>query len=164
MVAPVDTYEWRDDEWLAARAGGDPMVRPMSVYEVHLGSWRTVPEEGDRPLTYRELAESLVDHVAELGFTHVEFLPVSEHPYTPSWGYQVSSYFAPTARYGSPDDFRRFVTRCHDAEAKQVRLGCGLELHLVRPVGRPALTAPVAKVKLIPLLGGSPSPIATTPW
>ena len=85
----------------------------MSVYEVHLGSWRTVPEEGDRPLTYRELATSLVDHVADLGFTHVELMPVSEHPYTPSWGYQVSSYFAPTSRYGTPDDFRALVDAFH---------------------------------------------------
>ena len=75
-VVTESTYQWRDADWLAARAKTDPLHRPMSVYEVHLGSWRTVPEEGDRPLTYRELADQLVDHVAELGFTHVEFLPV----------------------------------------------------------------------------------------
>jgi 1,4-alpha-glucan branching enzyme len=106
-------YEWRDDDWLAQRAERDLLAQPMSTYEVHLGSWRTVPEEGDRPLTYNELATQLVDYVADLGFTHVELLPVTEHPYTPSWGYQVSSYFAPTARYGTPDDFRRLVDAFH---------------------------------------------------
>jgi 1,4-alpha-glucan branching enzyme len=113
IVVPAEAYEWQDDAWMAARAARDLVNQPMSVYEVHLGSWRTVPEEGDRPLTYRELAESLVDHVASMGFTHVELMPVSEHPYTPSWGYQVSSYFAPTARFGSPDDFRALVDAFH---------------------------------------------------
>jgi 1,4-alpha-glucan branching enzyme len=113
IVVPVDTHEWRDADWLSARATTDLLDRPMSVYEVHLGSWRTVPEEGERPLTYRELAETLVDYVADMGFTHVELLPVSEHPYTPSWGYQVSSYYAPTARFGSPDDFRALVDAFH---------------------------------------------------
>ena len=106
-------YEWQDARWLARRATADPVHAPMSVYEVHLGSWRTVPEEGDRPLTYRELATTLVDHVADLGFTHVELMPVSEYPYDPSWGYQVSSYFAPTSRFGTPDDFRALVDAFH---------------------------------------------------
>jgi 1,4-alpha-glucan branching enzyme len=108
-------YEWSDADWLDRRAASDPLAAPMSVYEVHLGSWATVPEEGNRPLTYRELADRLVEHVVELGFTHVELLPPSEHPYTPSWGYQVSSYYAPTSRFGTPDDFRWFVDRCHQA-------------------------------------------------
>jgi 1,4-alpha-glucan branching enzyme len=112
-VVVDSTYEWGDAGWVAERERGDPLARPMSVYEVHLGSWATVPEDGDRPLTYRELADQLVGHVADLGFTHVELLPVSEHPYTPSWGYQVSSYYAPTARYGSPDDFRFLVDAFH---------------------------------------------------
>ena len=93
------------------------MHRPLSVYEVHLGSWRRVPEEGDRPLTYRELATQLVDYVVDLGFTHVELLPVAEHPYEPSWGYQVTGYFAPTSRFGSPDDFRFLVDALHAARA-----------------------------------------------
>jgi 1,4-alpha-glucan branching enzyme len=114
-IVAESTYEWGDAAWLAERAETDPLHRPMSIYEVHLGSWRTVPEEGDRPLTYRELATQLVEHVASLGFTHVEFLPVSEHPYAPSWGYQVSSYYAPTSRFGSPDDFRFLVDAFHQA-------------------------------------------------
>src|SRR5207237_10773498 len=91
----------------------EPTNRPMSVYEVHLGSWRRVPEEGDRPLTYRELAEQLPDYVADLGFTHVELLPVAEHPFSGSWGYQVTAYYAPTARFGTPDDFRALVDALH---------------------------------------------------
>ena len=112
-IVTESTYEWNDAEWLDKRAASDPLHRPMSVYEVHLGSWRTVPEEGDRPLTYNELATQLVDYVADMGFTHVELLPVTEHPYTPSWGYQSTSWFAPTARYGTPDDFRRLVDAFH---------------------------------------------------
>jgi 1,4-alpha-glucan branching enzyme len=102
------TYEWQDDEWLAARAERDPHTAPMSAYEVHLGSWK----EG---LSYRELGEQLVEHVRECGFTHVELMPVAEHPYGGSWGYQITSYFAPTARFGHPDDFRYLVDKLHQA-------------------------------------------------
>ena len=112
-VVAGSSYTWEDDEWIEQRAATDLLHQPMSVYEVHLGSWRTVPEDGDRPLSYNELATQLVDYVADMGFTHVELLPVTEHPYTPSWGYQVSSYFAPTARFGTPDDFRRLVDAFH---------------------------------------------------
>jgi 1,4-alpha-glucan branching enzyme len=106
-------YEWGDDAWMEARPSRDHAREPMVVYEVHPGSWARVPEEDDRWLTYRELGERLVAHVKRLGFTHIELLPVSEHPFYGSWGYQVSGYFAPTARYGSPDDFRWFVDHCH---------------------------------------------------
>jgi 1,4-alpha-glucan branching enzyme len=106
-------HTWSDDDWMAARRENDPINDRLSVYEVHAGSWRTVPEEGDRTLRWDELAEQLADHVIELGFTHIELLPVAEHPYAPSWGYQVSGYFAPTSRFGSPDDFRAFVDRMH---------------------------------------------------
>ncbi|MDP9020120.1 MAG: 1,4-alpha-glucan branching protein GlgB [Actinomycetota bacterium] len=112
-VVTESSHRWGDDEWLRQRRATDPLRRPLSVYEVHLGSWRRVPEEGDRPLTYRELATQLVDYVAEQGFTHVQMLPVAEHPYSPSWGYQVSSYFAPTSRFGTPDDFRALVDAFH---------------------------------------------------
>jgi 1,4-alpha-glucan branching enzyme len=112
-VAQSDLYTWNDAEWRKARDAGDPRAEPMLVYEVHLGSWARVPEEGDRSLSYRELADKLVRHVKRLGFTHVELLPVMEHPFDGSWGYQVSGYYAPTARYGTPDDFRFFVDRCH---------------------------------------------------
>ena len=101
-------YEWGDGDWLRRRAETDPLAAPMSTYEVHLGSWR-------QGLSYRELAEQLVGHVKYLGFTHVELMPVAEHPFGGSWGYQVSSYFAPTSRFGSPDDFRYLVDTLHQA-------------------------------------------------
>ncbi|MFD4368057.1 1,4-alpha-glucan branching protein GlgB [Rhodococcus sp. NPDC058521] len=104
----VNEHRWRDSAWLTRRASLDPAQAPMSVYEVHLGSWRP-------GLSYRELADQLADYVREAGFTHVELLPVAEHPYGGSWGYQVTSYYAPTARFGSPDDFRWFVDRLHGA-------------------------------------------------
>ncbi len=100
-------------QWLTARRSRDTLRRPLSIYEVHLGSWRRVPEEHNRPLTYREMAPLLADYVTEMGFTHVELLPVMEHPFTGSWGYQVTGYFAPTARFGSPDDFRFLVDHLH---------------------------------------------------
>ncbi|MFW0790032.1 1,4-alpha-glucan branching protein GlgB [Gordonia sp. CPCC 205333] len=99
-------YRWTDDQWIAKRAKSTPTDEAMSVYEVHLGSWRL-------GLNYRELAAELADYVTELGFTHVEFLPVAEHPFGGSWGYQVTSYYAPTARFGSPDDFRYLVDHLH---------------------------------------------------
>ncbi|MEO8905548.1 MAG: 1,4-alpha-glucan branching protein GlgB, partial [Polyangiaceae bacterium] len=109
-------HHWGDSSWMAARAQ-KPIVRePVSIYEAHLGSWARVPEEQGRMLTYRELAVRLVDHVKRLGFTHIELMPVAEHPYYPSWGYLTTGYFAPTSRYGSPDDFRYFVDYCHAHE------------------------------------------------
>ena len=107
-VVFASAYEWADGDWMRRRKGHDPLHEPMSVYEVHLGSWR-------QGLGYRQLAEELVGYVSDLGFTHVEFLPVAEHPYGPSWGYQVTSYYAPTSRFGDPDDFRYLVDRLHQA-------------------------------------------------
>jgi len=101
-------FAWSDDEWMATRAAGDPHSGPMSVYEVHLGSWRS-------GLGYREAADQLAEYVGDLGFTHVELMPVAEHPFGGSWGYQVSSYYAPTSRFGHPDDFRYLVDRLHRA-------------------------------------------------
>ena len=107
------SYKFSDAQWLESRARADASKSPVSVYEVHLGSWRRVPEEGNRWLSYRELAHQLGDYVVEMGFTHVELMPVMEHPFTGSWGYQVSGYFAPTARFGSPDDLRHLIDEMH---------------------------------------------------
>ncbi len=109
------SYEWGDAEWLEQRRSADALARPLSVYEVHLGSWRLNPLEGNRPLTYRELGEELAEYATDMGFTHIELLPVMEHPFAPSWGYQVTGHFAPTARFGDPDDFRALVDRLHQA-------------------------------------------------
>jgi len=113
VVVSRDGFRWSDHAWLDARARRDPLHEPLSIYEVHLGSWRRVPEEGDRFLDYRELADQLADYVDEMGFTHVELLPVMEHPFYGSWGYQTIGYFAPTRRYGSPPDFMAFVDHLH---------------------------------------------------
>ncbi len=113
VVMSQSSYAWGDDEWVARRDGADHLHGPVSVYEVHLGSWRRAGPGGDRALTYRELAEQLPDYVADLGFSHVEFMPVAEHPFAGSWGYQISSYYAPTARYGAADDFKALVDALH---------------------------------------------------
>ncbi|HJU47606.1 MAG TPA: 1,4-alpha-glucan branching protein GlgB [Gaiellaceae bacterium] len=108
------SYGWRDAPWLRRRAASPAHASPMSVYEVHLGSWRRNPLEGNRSLTYLELADELGDYVSDLGFTHVELLPVMHHPYAGSWGYQVTGFFAPSPAFGSPDDLRALVDRLHE--------------------------------------------------
>jgi 1,4-alpha-glucan branching enzyme len=106
-------YEWSDRTWMDSRAELQALDKPMSVYEVHLGSWKRRWQEDNRPLTYAELAVELTEYVLEHGFTHVELMPVAEHPFDGSWGYQVTGYFAPTQRFGSPDDFKAFVDHLH---------------------------------------------------
>jgi 1,4-alpha-glucan branching enzyme len=106
-------YEWGDAAWVKDRARRNALGAPMSVYEVHLGSWRRVPQEGNRSLTYREAAPLLADYAAGMGFTHVELMPLMEHPFYGSWGYQTTGYFAPTARYGTPQDFMFLVDTLH---------------------------------------------------
>jgi 1,4-alpha-glucan branching enzyme len=113
IVCELAGYDWQDQNWMAARAGRDWLSAPISIYEVHAGSWQRVTEEGNRWLTYRELAERLVPYAKELGYTHVELLPIMEHPFDGSWGYQTTGYFAPTSRFGTPHDFMYFVDRCH---------------------------------------------------
>ncbi len=108
-------YRWSDSQWLANRRRANALDAAMSIYEVHLGSWRRVPEEGNRSLSFRELAVDLVEYVRTMGFTHVELLPVCEHPYYGSWGYQTTGYFSPTARYGVPQDFMHLVDALHQA-------------------------------------------------
>jgi 1,4-alpha-glucan branching enzyme len=115
VVAAPSRYGWRDGDWMARRGGANDRAAPISIYEVHLGSWRRNLADGGRYLTYRELAEQLVPYVADLGFTHIEVMPITEYPFDGSWGYQPVSLFAPTSRYGSPDDFRLFVDACHHA-------------------------------------------------
>ncbi len=113
VTSPLDRRVWGDQAWMAERGRRHRLGEPLSVYEVHLGSWRRVPEEGDRFLSYRELAPRLADYVTAMGFTHVELLPVMEHPFYGSWGYQTIGYYAPTRRYGEPDDFMAFVDHLH---------------------------------------------------
>jgi 1,4-alpha-glucan branching enzyme len=113
VVATLD-YEWQDGDWMRARPSlGSWFDRPMAVYEVHLGSWARVPEEGDRYLSYRELADRLIPYVKDMGYTHIELLPVMEHPFSGSWGYQVTGFYAPTSRFGTPQDFKAFMDACH---------------------------------------------------
>jgi 1,4-alpha-glucan branching enzyme len=107
-VVTESSFEWSDKEWLTARAKRDVLKSPMSIYELHLGSWRM-------GLTYRTIADELIAYMAETGFTHVEFMPLAEHPYAPSWGYQVTGYYAPTSRFGTPDDLRYLIDRLHAA-------------------------------------------------
>jgi len=114
VVGDLD-HTWQDDTWMKKRQSRQNLEAPISIYEVHLGSWRRMPEDGNRSLSYREMAPLLVEHVKRLGFTHVELLPVMEHPFFGSWGYQVSGFFAPSARYGSPQDFMYLVDTLHQA-------------------------------------------------
>ncbi len=111
VVADIDTYDWHDGDWMERRANTKLLDSPLSIYEVHLGSWKR--DEHNRPLSYRELATELVDYVKRMGFTHIELMPIAEHPYAPSWGYQVTGYFSPTSRFGTPEDFMYFIDQCH---------------------------------------------------
>ncbi|HYM58586.1 MAG TPA: 1,4-alpha-glucan branching protein GlgB [Solirubrobacteraceae bacterium] len=112
-VVSQSHHEWRDAEWLASRSERPPLDGPMSIYEVHLGSWRLNPLEDNCSLTYLELADELAAYARDMGFTHLELMPVMHHPFSGSWGYQVTGYYAPSPRFGSPDDFREFVDRLH---------------------------------------------------
>jgi 1,4-alpha-glucan branching enzyme len=112
IVWPLD-YDWGDGEWMASRQGRNALQSPIAIYEVHFGSWRRVPEEGNRSLGYREMAPLLAEYVAAAGFTHVELLPIMEHPFFGSWGYQTTGYFAPTSRFGTPQDFMYLVDYLH---------------------------------------------------
>lgn len=107
------SYSWNDSQWMSDRAARSSIQAPVSIYEVHLGSWRRIPEEANRSLSYREIAEPLADYVLKMGFTHVEFLPLTEHPFFGSWGYQTTGYFAATSRYGTPQDLMYLVDHLH---------------------------------------------------
>ena len=115
LVVNLDRYEWHDEAWMTTRKERQSLNSPLSIYEVHLGSWRKVPDEqwGWRYLSYRELADQLIGYVVEMGYTHIELLPIAEHPFEGSWGYQVLGFFAPTSRFGTPEDFMYFIDQCH---------------------------------------------------
>jgi 1,4-alpha-glucan branching enzyme len=113
VVSSLSDHAWKDAEWMKSRGARQTLDAPMSIYEVHLGSWRRVPEEGNRSLSYREIAKPLADHVEKHGFTHVELMPITEHPFYGSWGYEVTGYFAPTHRYGEPADLMYLVDYLH---------------------------------------------------
>jgi 1,4-alpha-glucan branching enzyme len=115
LVFNLDRYSWNDQAWMESRKNKEWHTAPISVYEVHLGSWRRKPEDRLRPLSYHELADQLIPYVKEMGYTHIELLPVAEHPFDGSWGYQITGYFCPTSRHGNPDDFRHFIDRAHQA-------------------------------------------------
>jgi 1,4-alpha-glucan branching enzyme len=116
VVRTIDGYKWKDTAWMESRSLRDWLHSPMTIYELHAGSWRRKPEEENRWLTYRELADELLPYVKRMGFTHIELLPIMEHPLDASWGYQTVGYFAVTSRFGSPADFMYFVDRCHQQE------------------------------------------------
>lgn len=111
IVAELDGYEWGDDDWMQNRPRKDPLTAPMSIYEMHLGSWKRKGE--NEWLTYREMVDELIPYIKEMGYTHIELLPIAEHPFDASWGYQVTNYYAPTSRFGEPKDFMYFVDQCH---------------------------------------------------
>jgi 1,4-alpha-glucan branching enzyme len=115
IVWDLSRYTWHDQDWLANRPQRQKLDAPLAIYEVHLGSWQRADADGQRWLTYRELADRLIPYARDLGYTHLELLPIAEHPLDGSWGYQVLGYFAPTARFGSPDDFRYFIDQAHQA-------------------------------------------------
>ena len=113
LVFNLDRFKWSDDEWMEKRKSKQWQKEPVSIYEVHLGSWQRIPEEGNRFLSYHELGDRLIPYVKELGYTHIELMGIAEHPFEGSWGYQVTGYYSPTSRFGNPDEFRNFVDRCH---------------------------------------------------
>ncbi|HJY37809.1 MAG TPA: alpha-amylase family glycosyl hydrolase, partial [Steroidobacteraceae bacterium] len=115
IVADIGGHHWNDGEWLAQRGAWDPLRAPINIYEVHPGSWRRSWHRKPAFLTWDELADQLIPYVLDLGYTHVELVGVAEHPFDGSWGYQVLGHFAPTARHGTPHDFKRFVDRLHQA-------------------------------------------------
>jgi 1,4-alpha-glucan branching enzyme len=117
VVADLDRYHWQDQSWVASRKERQALNGPIAIYEVHLGSWRKVSDKqwGQRYLTYRELAATLIPYVVEMGYTHIELLPITEYPFDGSWGYQVLGFYAPTSRFGPPEDFMFFVDQCHNA-------------------------------------------------
>jgi 1,4-alpha-glucan branching enzyme len=115
LVYNLERYQWSDHDWMESRRTREWPKAPISIYEVHLGSWRRRADEGNRSLSYLELADTLLPYVLEMGYTHIELMPIAEHPFEGSWGYQVTNYYAPTSRFGTPDELRHFIDKCHQA-------------------------------------------------
>jgi 1,4-alpha-glucan branching enzyme len=115
LVYDLERYKWDDGAWMESRRSKDWVRQPLSIYEVHLGSWRRRADQADRHLSYLEFADSLLPYVVEMGYTHIELMPIAEHPFEGSWGYQVTNYYAPTSRFGNPDELRHFIDKCHQA-------------------------------------------------
>ena len=115
LVFDIDKYEWKDGEWFERLSNEDKFNKPMNIYEVHLGSWKRVESEDNRFLSYPELTKELIPYVKEMGYTHIELMPIEEHPFDGSWGYQITGYYAPTSRYGNPEEFMAFIDACHQA-------------------------------------------------
>ena len=113
IIQPLDRYDWQDSQWMKQRAESDQLNKPISIYEVHLGSWKKKEGGIHGWMNYRELAHELVAYCKEMNFTHVELLPISEHPFTGSWGYQTVGYFSATSRYGTPEELMYFIDHCH---------------------------------------------------
>ena len=113
IVCDTEQFEWDDDEWMQKRGDLQAHDAPVSIYELHFGSWKRKGEHGEEFLSYREMADELIPYLNETGFTHIELMPIAEHPYDPSWGYQITGYFAPTSRYGNPEDLMYFINECH---------------------------------------------------
>ncbi len=113
LVFDINKYKWNDNDWMMERKENNPLEKPINIYEVHLGSWKRKVDDGNRFLSYLELADELIPYVKSMKYTHIELMPVEEHPFDGSWGYQVTGYYAPTSRYGSPDEFMYFVDKCH---------------------------------------------------
>ncbi len=113
LVFDIDDYKWNDDSWIEKRKNNNPLDGPVNIYEVHIGSWKRVVEDNNRFMSYLEFAKEIIPYVKEMGYTHIELMPILEHPFDGSWGYQVTGYYAPTSRYGSPDEFMKFVDLCH---------------------------------------------------
>lgn len=115
IVSELEGFKWTDSKWMNGRQKKQAQDQPISIYEFHVGSWKRKIDNGEEFLSYKELAKELVPYIKEMGFTHIELLPIAEHPYDPSWGYQITGYYAPTSRFGEPEDFMFFVNECHKA-------------------------------------------------
>ena len=113
VIFDINKYKWKDSKWIDKRKKNSPLNKPINIYEVHIGSWKRIVEENNRFMTYREFADQIINYVKEMNYTHIELMPIEEHPFDGSWGYQVTGYYSPTSRYGTPEDFMYLIDKCH---------------------------------------------------